>query len=125
MLDVARPRGPMRRRAAPTNHYLLSCPEVLEERPCWSGFMVRDHCNLQLRGALEIWALHVMRYARRDQLSINVAFRAAGIQPLPLPIDCLESEFHSWPHSHGRNRNRGERNHAVSMMPPPRTLASH
>jgi hypothetical protein len=99
------------------NHYLLSCPEVLEERPWWAGFMVRDHCHPQMRHALEIWALHVMRYARRDQLSLNVAFRAAGIQPLPLAIDNFESEFHSWPHARARDRNRGERNVAASLMP--------
>jgi hypothetical protein len=99
------------------NHYLLSCPDVLDERPWWAGFMVRDHRHPQLRQALEIWALHVMRYARRDQLSLNVAFRAAGIQPLPLTIDNFESEFHSWPHARARDRNRGERNPAASLMP--------
>jgi hypothetical protein len=99
------------------NHYLLNCPEVLEERPWWAGFMVRDHRNLQLREALEIWTLHVMRYARRDQLSANVAFRAAGIQPLPLPIDHSESEFHSWPHARARDHRRGERDPTVSLMP--------
>jgi hypothetical protein len=99
------------------NHYLLSCPEVLEERPWLAGLMVRDHRNLSLRRALEIWALHVMRYARRDQLSANAALRAVGIQPLPLPIDNFESEFHSWPHAPARDRNRGERDLKVSLMP--------
>jgi hypothetical protein len=101
------------------NHYLLSCPEALEEHPWWAGFMVRDHGNVPLRRALEIWALHVMRYARRDQLSLNVALRAAGIQPLPLAIDNFESEFHSWPHARARDRNRVDRNLAADLMPLP------
>jgi hypothetical protein len=63
-----------------------------------------------------------MRYARRDQLSANVAFRAAGIQPLPLPIDHYESEFHSWPRSRARDSNGGGRNLAVSLMPLPGRL---
>lgn len=47
------------------NHYTLSCPEILDERPWWSAIMVRDHRSIRLKQALETWALHVMRYSRR------------------------------------------------------------
>lgn len=104
------------------NHYLLSCPELLQERPWWTAIMVRDHANPRLCRALEFWASHVMRYSRRDQLSVNMALHLAGIQPVPLPIDNFDSQFHSWPHAQDRNRERGERNHATSMMPLPARL---
>lgn len=46
-----------------------------------------------------------------------MALRAAGIQPTPIRIDNFASDFHSWPHIAGRDRSRGERNVARSMMP--------
>jgi hypothetical protein len=104
------------------NHYLLNCPEVLQEQPWWAAIIVRDHTNPRLCRALEFWASHVMRYSRRDQLSVNVAMHLAGIQPEPLRIDNFDSQFHSWPHAQDRNRERGERNHATSMMPVPARL---
>jgi hypothetical protein len=104
------------------NHYLLNCPEVLQERPWWAAIIVRDHTNLKLCRALEFWALHVMRYSRRDQLSVNMAMHLADIRPEPLQIDNFNSPFHSWPHAQDRDRERGERNHATSMMPLPARL---
>lgn len=99
------------------NHYLLTCPEVLEERPWWSAIMVRDHRRARLRAALDAWALHVMRYSRRDQLSVNMALRMAGIRPMPLRVDNYASDLHTWPHVPDRDRMRGERDIARSMMP--------
>jgi FkbM family methyltransferase len=104
------------------NHYLLNCPEVLEEQPWWTAIMVRDHTNPRLCRALELWALHVMRYSRRDQLSVNIALHLAGIQPEPLRIDNFKSQFHSWPHVQGRDPVRGKSNHATSLMPLPARL---
>lgn len=99
------------------NHYMLSHPEMLQERPWWTAIMVRNHRDPATCAALEAWALHVMRYSRRDQLSVNLALRSAGIRPAPFQIDNLASEFHSWPHAPARDRQRGERNTALSMMP--------
>jgi FkbM family methyltransferase len=104
------------------NHYLLNCPEVLQEQPWWSAIIVRDHTNPRLSHALEFWASHVMRYSRRDQLSVNVAMHLAGMKPEPLRIDNFDSQFHSWPHAQDRNRERGKSNHATSMMPLPARL---
>lgn len=42
--------------------------------------------------AMEIWAQHVMRYSRRDQLSINLALhKPFCVTPSPLDIDNHES----------------------------------
>lgn len=104
------------------NHYLLDFPGVLDEPPWWTAIMIRDHRNPRLRLALEIWALHVMRYSRRDQLSVNVALRSAGVTPVPLRIDNFASGFHSWPHVVDRDRQRGDRDLARSLMPFPARL---
>lgn len=99
------------------NHYTLDCPDVLAQRPWWAAILVRDHRSAKVCSMSEIWASHVMRYSRRDQLSISVAFNAADLSPTPLAIDNFESDFHVWPRTVGRDRNRGPRNSNVSFMP--------
>ncbi|MBT1159187.1 FkbM family methyltransferase [Aminobacter anthyllidis] len=99
------------------NHYTLSCPEVLEERPWWTGILVRDHHSARVRAMLEAWASHVMRYSRRDQLSMNMAFRFANFRPTAWAMDNRESDLHLWPHTVARDRHLGPRNPAVSLMP--------
>ena len=84
-------------------HYLATDPEVLRERPYWTGIMARRHGSAAAREALEAWAEQVMRFSRRDQLSSNYAFRRVGFQPKRLDIDNYASAFHSWPHAFGRN----------------------
>ena len=79
------------------NHYALEFPDMLEERPFWTGVLFRDHRNPKVRRMLDIWLAHVQRYSRRDQLSINLAFRLAGLKPEVLRIDNYESWFHCWP----------------------------
>jgi hypothetical protein len=84
------------------DHYRSSDPGALDERPYWSGIQLRRHDSPGLGRTLEVWAAHVLRYSRRDQLSANTAFRLTGVKPLGLDIDNLESWFHSWPHVSGR-----------------------
>lgn len=100
------------------NHYLIDCPEMLEEKPYWSAILMRDHANPAVRRMCEIWAAHVFRYSRRDQLSINLAFRGAGLAPDVWTIDNFSSWFHSWPHDDGRDRDKGARRPASSFNPP-------
>jgi hypothetical protein len=66
----------------------------------------------------ELWTAHVFRYSRRDQLSVNLAFRLAGLTPTTIGIDNLESWFHQWPVAVERDRFKGERNVIQSISPP-------
>lgn len=104
------------------NHYLLSHPEILEEKPWWGGFLIRDHQSPRLRQAMEVWNLHVMRYSRRDQLSLNFALRVSRIVPTSLNVDIRRSDFHMWPHAVDRDHLGGDRNPAFSLMPLPARL---
>lgn len=79
--------------------------------------MIRDHRSARVTSILEAWAFHVMRYSRRDQLSMNVAFRSASFSPTAWAVDNRESDLHLWPHTVGRNRDLGSRNPAISLMP--------
>ena len=99
------------------NHYLLTDPKALDERPYWNAILFRDHRDEKVRRALEIWFSHVLRYSRRDQLSIIPALHAVGLSPLRLEIDNHSSWFHTWPHAENRDRNKGMRDVGASLAP--------
>lgn len=84
------------------NHYALSRPEVLEQRPFWGGIQIRDHENQAVRDFLDAWQSHVLRYSRRDQLSVNYAMAEAGFAPDVIEVDNFKSWFHTWPTKNGR-----------------------
>ncbi len=100
------------------NHYTLSCPEVLEERPYWGGIELRDHRDPSVRAMLNIWYANVLRYSRRDQLSLNAAFLQSGLVPDLMDIENYNSWFHTWPHAAGRDREKGTLTPSVSFSPP-------
>lgn len=84
------------------NHYALSRPEVLEQRPFWGGIQIRDHDNQAVRDVLDVWRSHVLRYSRRDQLSVNYVMAELGFAPDIIEIDNYGSWFHTWPNKTGR-----------------------
>lgn len=99
------------------NHYSLSDPAVLSEKPYWSAILLRDHHDSGVRKWAEIWAAHVFRYSRRDQLSINLAFRNAGLTPKAIDVENHDSWFHSWPVTIGRDRSKGMRDTLTALSP--------
>ncbi|WP_439549046.1 ATP-grasp fold amidoligase family protein [Falsiroseomonas sp.] len=99
------------------NHYTIAHPELLEEPVWWTAILLRQHHRPEVRRFGEAWAAHVLRYSRRDQLSVNLAIRAAGLIPYVLPLDNRRSTFHRWPETPGRARDAGPRNAATSLMP--------
>jgi hypothetical protein len=100
------------------NHYLSYGESTLAERPFWAGILLRDHRNATVRKAMDIWASHVLRYARRDQLSFNLAVHEAQLEPMRWEIDTCASWFHSWPHALGRNVVGSVRDPLASVTPP-------
>jgi len=87
-------------------HYALTDAALLELRPLWSGLMVRRHHSAAIVAAMETWYTHVLRYSRRDQLSVWCGLRAAGVEPVVHDLDNHESPYHVWPVSVGRDRRR-------------------
>ena len=79
------------------HHYLDDYPHILQEKPYWTAILLRDHRSPALRKMAETWLAHVHRYSRRDQLSVNLAFRLAGLTPDALRFDNFKSEYHVWP----------------------------
>jgi hypothetical protein len=99
------------------NHYALSCPEVLDQKPYWGGVQLRDHRNAQVRALLDLWMTHVLRYSRRDQLSINYVAHQLGFKPDMIEIDNYLSWFHKWPLECGRIPGTGLRSPLASLAP--------
>jgi hypothetical protein len=77
-------------------------PDALELRPCWAGIIARRHHEVAVVDAMERWYAEVLRYSRRDQLSLHSALRAAGLTPIVHQLDNHESPFHRWPVAIGR-----------------------
>lgn len=78
-------------------HYEAEAPQVLSQRPYWNGMIARRPSAPDVRATMDLWMMHVLRYSRRDQLSINFAIAATGIEAAQIPIDNYSSPFHEWP----------------------------
>lgn len=76
--------------------YATFTPDLLLERPVWTGILIR-RSTPAVASAMRIWADHVLRYSRRDQLSILVALHGSDLRYRALDVDNFESEFHLWP----------------------------
>lgn len=99
------------------NHYFVDYPEVLLEKPYWGGFQLRDHRNQSVCKMLDIWYAHVLRYSRRDQLSVNLAFKLANLKPDVIRDINEISWFHEWGKFTNRNRNKSHIDPFLSLLP--------
>lgn len=73
------------------NHYAALRPEVLQGKPFTANLMLRDHRNPKLVEAMETWLAHILRFSRRDQLSLSFALDSVGLRPHSLLLDYLNS----------------------------------
>lgn len=81
-------------------HYQEVAGPSMLEKPVWGGFLARRHHNEACVEAMEVWFCNVMRYSRRDQLSLPTALDVlAPHEKNILADDIRKSEFHSWPNS--------------------------
>ena len=84
------------------DHYAATQPEVLGQRPLSTGFFARRPTP-EVKAALTRWLDHVLRYSRRDQLSVRAAFHDAGVSVNEVEIDNHMSRWHVWPVDVRRN----------------------
>jgi len=83
-------------------HYELEDPDGLRLRPLKGCLLLRRHHDPLVVAAMETWALHVLRYSRRDQLSLWFCLRQVELEPLVHALDNFASPYHRWPVSEGR-----------------------
>jgi hypothetical protein len=95
--------------------YEAADPGTLDERPLWSGLLLRRHNDPRVIDAMDVWYAHVLRYSHRDQLSVRFALRATGVTPYVHSLDLFESPFHRWPVTSRRDRSRSGTSAARSL----------
>jgi hypothetical protein len=71
-------------------------PGTLEEHPYWTALLARRH-TAPVTEAMQLWYDHILRYSRRDQLSINFVLGVLGLAVNGLDIDNMSSPWHQWP----------------------------
>jgi hypothetical protein len=87
--------------------YSIACPEVLSSRAHWTGMIARRRSERVSR-AMRLWADHVLRYSRRDQLSVMTALSGSDITYRSVGIDNFDSPDHSWPNIARRRIAQGK-----------------
>lgn len=88
--------------------YATVYPRVLEGKPLWTGLMARRNIAA-VNEAMEIWYEQILRYSRRDQLSVAVALAGGGFRLRTLQRENSESEWHTWALSDSRRVSQGKR----------------
>lgn len=75
-------------------HYAETKPHVLEAKPYWGAFIAR-RWTPSVQAAMQTWINHVLRYSRRDQLSMRYALDEVP-RVLALELDNFSSPMHTW-----------------------------
>lgn len=87
--------------------YSLFHPAALEGRPLWTGMIARRRTPA-VAAAMKLWYEHVLRYSRRDQLSLPAILDQTALPVRVLEVDNFDSEFHQWPVIEGRRIAQGK-----------------
>ncbi|MDO7881125.1 glycosyltransferase domain-containing protein [Salinibacterium soli] len=83
-------------------HYTQLNERVLHDVPFWTALIARRHAAPVL-DRMELWYDHLLRYSRRDQLSVNFVLADAPFEIRVIEVDNAESDFHEWPVHNNRN----------------------
>lgn len=81
--------------------YTAHNAERLERQVFWTALLARRPSDITRR-TMQVWLDHVLRYSRRDQLSIAHALAETGQAVSVIDIDNMSSEWHEWPVADGR-----------------------
>ncbi|WP_234998860.1 FkbM family methyltransferase [Ruegeria sp. AU67] len=78
--------------------YINHFPDVVSGKPVWGGLLARRHNEKRCISAMEMWLSHVLRYSRRDQLSLPIALMEFTYDRVNIiERDIYDTEFHIWP----------------------------
>lgn len=98
-------------------HYQSEDPEGLEEQTLWTGIMARRHTT-QVNRTMTHWFEDILRYSRRDQLSMVHAARTTKTHIDKRIMDNNSTEYHEWPHHVKRLPGSSRREWKAAMMSP-------
>ena len=84
------------------SEYKIFFSEYLDSKPFWGGMIARRHNNIDCIKSMNDWYANVLRYSRRDQLSLPIALRFVSEDRRSiLKSSNFESSFHLWPVGEG------------------------
>ena len=98
-------------------HYTATHPDVLEQRPFSAGFIARRRTP-EVEAAMRTWFDHLLRYSRRDQLSLNLALALHDIEPTVLALDNADNLLFTATVPAGRRGERRTGAYRAAMRPP-------
>ncbi len=79
------------------NTYSMINPELFFQKPVWGGFLIRKHNKPEVVEAMEDWLVQILRYSRRDQLSLNYILDKHKLDLNIIDMDNYHSKYHDWP----------------------------
>lgn len=82
-------------------HYASERAEALELPALWTGMFARRR-EARITAVMHDWYSHILRYSRRDQLSLQQVLASAGVAVNAVPLDNHASALHVWPVREGR-----------------------
>ena len=89
-------------------------PELLLQPPVWGGIVARRHNDTECVSAMETWFANVLRYSRRDQLSLSLALLSLPDSSRHILVgDNHQGEFFYWPTSRDKPARYFEHNEKV------------
>jgi hypothetical protein len=89
-------------------------PAVFNEKPYWTGILIRDYSNPQLQVLMSKWWEDVREFSRRDQLSINASIVQTRAEIHSFELANNKSWFHKWPVAKNR---RNDLRHFLGRVP--------
>jgi hypothetical protein len=91
------------------NDYNHESSEILKSKVFWNGIILKRN-NLIVKDAMRLWFDQLLKYSKRDQLSLPYVLSKVKINFESINIDNFESEFHKWPISLNRKSKHTQEN---------------
>lgn len=99
------------------HHYLDAVPDLLSRQPLWTAFLARRSCP-EVAAFGQRWYEQVLRYSRRDQLSVLLALaRSPELRTRVVDLDNNGSSLHRWPVTVERDRSGPLRDPLEALKP--------
>ena len=101
-------------------NYNHESSDILKSKVFWSGIILKRN-SLIVKDATRLWFDQLVRYSKRDQLSLPYVLSKVKINFESINIDNFESEFHKWPISLNRKSKHTQENkeflsHILNIM---------
>lgn len=88
---------------------------AMKSKPYWCGILFRNHSHQKIRDFSEIWYSHILKYSRRDQLSIIYAGLQLGLKFAAIKIDNFSTKYHEWPITNNERKSRIFKNNIYEL----------